>query len=100
MDQGSPLLCKSEGSWFHVAVVSQKGDKSVLTDVQVFAKTSRFGSLLNKTVGHLPAPPVALTGNSPSFQFLVQVLSVTLFVILMLFSFSLHFVRVAYYTKK
>ncbi|XP_037319140.2 transmembrane protease serine 9-like isoform X2 [Pungitius pungitius] len=62
-DQGSPLLCKSDSSWFQVAVVTITGKKSVRADVQVFAKTSRFGSFLRETVGDIPSPAAAATGN-------------------------------------
>ncbi|KAG8009157.1 Transmembrane protease serine 9 [Nibea albiflora] len=47
-DEGSPLLCKSDSSWFQVAVVTMNGNKSVRADVQVFAKASRFGSFLKE----------------------------------------------------
>ncbi|XP_031698807.1 transmembrane protease serine 9-like [Anarrhichthys ocellatus] len=79
-DQGSPLLCKSDSSWFQVAVVTMSGSKSVRADVQVFAKTSRFGSLLKETVGDMPSPEVAATGNAAGFSislFLYFVVPVT-----------------------
>ncbi|KAE8284274.1 Prostasin [Larimichthys crocea] len=66
-DEGSPLLCKSDSSWFQVAVVTMNGKQSVRADVQVFAKVSRFGSFLKETVGDMPAPEVASTGNAPRF---------------------------------
>ncbi|XP_041672047.1 transmembrane protease serine 9-like [Cheilinus undulatus] len=65
-DQGGPLLCKSDSSWFQVAVVSVSGSKSARADVQVFTKTSRFGSFLKETVGDMPTP--AATGKAPSFS--------------------------------
>lgn len=64
-DQGSPLLCKSDTSWFQVAAVTMSGSKSARADVQVFSKTSRFGSFIEKTVEDLPSPAADLTGNSP-----------------------------------
>nr|XP_046233682.1 transmembrane protease serine 9-like isoform X2 [Scatophagus argus] len=66
-DEGSPLLCKSDSSWFQVAVVTMSRSKSVRADVQVFAKTSRFGSFLKETVGDMPSPVTATSGNAPSF---------------------------------
>lgn len=42
------------------------GTKSARADVQVFAKTSRFGSFLKETVGDMPSPAAATTGNAPS----------------------------------
>ncbi|XP_022599093.1 uncharacterized protein LOC111220318 [Seriola dumerili] len=66
-DTGSPLLCKSDSSWFQVAVVTMSGSKSVRADIQVFAKTSRFGSFLKETVGDMPSPAAAATGNAPGF---------------------------------
>nr|CBN81366.1 Serine protease 27 [Dicentrarchus labrax] len=65
-DHGGPLLCKSESSWFQVAVV-MSGSKSVRADIQVFAKTSRFGSFLKEIVGDMPTPEAAAAGNAPSF---------------------------------
>lgn len=50
------MLCKSESSWFQVAI---SGKKSDLADVQVFARTSRFSSFIQKTVGSLPYPAAA-----------------------------------------
>ncbi|AWP17631.1 Serine protease 27 [Scophthalmus maximus] len=64
-DQGGPLLCKSDSSWFQVAVVTMSGNKSIRADIQAFAKTSRFGSFLKETVGDMPSPPVSATGNAP-----------------------------------
>ncbi|XP_034427375.1 inactive serine protease 45-like [Hippoglossus hippoglossus] len=55
-DQGGPLLCKSDSSWFQAAVVTMSGNKSVRADIQSFAKTSRFGSFLKETVGDMPSP--------------------------------------------
>ncbi|CAK6970941.1 hypothetical protein LDENG_00295840 [Scomber scombrus] len=52
-DQGGPLPCKSGSSWFQVAVVSTGGSKSLHADIQIFAKTSRFGSFLKETVGYM-----------------------------------------------
>lgn len=66
--QGGPLLCKSESSWFQVAVVTTSGSKSVRADVQVFAKTSRFGSFLKEVVGDMPSPAAAATANAPGFS--------------------------------
>lgn len=65
-DHGGPLLCKSDSSWFQVAVITTSGSKSARADVQVFAKTSRFGSFLKETVGDMPSP--AATGNAPGFS--------------------------------
>ncbi|KAG7227827.1 hypothetical protein INR49_013621, partial [Caranx melampygus] len=65
-DMGSPLLCKSGSSWFQVAVVTVSGSKSGRADIQVFEKTSRFGSFLKETVGDMPTPAAA-TGNAPGF---------------------------------
>ncbi|XP_070846574.1 transmembrane protease serine 9-like [Chaetodon trifascialis] len=66
-DQGSPLLCKSGTSWFQVAVVSMSRSKSARADIQVFAKTSRFGAFLKETVGDMPSPAETATGNAPHF---------------------------------
>ncbi|XP_026017024.1 tryptase-2-like [Astatotilapia calliptera] len=44
--QGSPLLCKSESSWFQVAVVTVCESRLSHGDVDVFTKISRFGSFL------------------------------------------------------
>ena len=38
--------------------------KSDRADVQVFAKASRFGSFLKDTVGDMPSPEAAATGDS------------------------------------
>ncbi|CAJ1080986.1 LOW QUALITY PROTEIN: uncharacterized protein LOC119010001 [Xyrichtys novacula] len=65
-DEGAPLLCKSDSSWFQVAVVSVSGSKSTRADVQVFTKTSTFGSFLIETVGDMPTPTA--TGNAQSFS--------------------------------
>ncbi|XP_058477765.1 serine protease 46-like [Solea solea] len=65
-DQGSPLLCKWDSSWFHVAVVTMNENK-VRADIQVFSKTSRFGSFLKETVGDMPSPAVFATGNTLGF---------------------------------
>ncbi|XP_069011772.1 transmembrane protease serine 9-like [Embiotoca jacksoni] len=65
-DQGSPLLCKSDSSWFQAAVVTMSESKSSCADVQVFAKASKFSSFLKETVGHMPS--LASTGNSPRFS--------------------------------
>ncbi|XP_070708471.1 polyserase-2-like [Pempheris klunzingeri] len=67
-DQGGPLLCKSDSSWFQVAVVTMSGNKSVRADVQVFTKTSTFGSFLKETVGDMPSPAAAATANAPCFS--------------------------------
>ncbi|KAK5881165.1 hypothetical protein CesoFtcFv8_021999 [Champsocephalus esox] len=66
-DHGGPLLCncKSDSSWFQVAVVSMSGNKSVRADLQVFAKASRFSSFLKETVGDMPSPA---TGNAARFS--------------------------------
>ncbi|XP_041818024.1 uncharacterized protein LOC121624447 isoform X2 [Chelmon rostratus] len=66
-DQGSPLLCKSDSSWFQVAVVTMSGSKSGRADIQVFTKTSTFGSFLKETVGDMPSPSTTATGNVPRF---------------------------------
>uniref|UniRef100_A0A671YH17 Peptidase S1 domain-containing protein n=1 Tax=Sparus aurata TaxID=8175 RepID=A0A671YH17_SPAAU len=66
-DQGGPLLCKSESSWFQAAVVSVSGGKSARADLQVFAKASTFGSFLKEIVGDMPSPETTATGNVPSF---------------------------------
>lgn len=62
------MLCKSDSSWFQVAVVTISGKKSVLADVQVFARTSRFSLFIKKTVGNLPYPATAATGNAQDFS--------------------------------
>ncbi|XP_028287528.1 transmembrane protease serine 9-like isoform X2 [Parambassis ranga] len=85
-DQGSPLLCNSDSGWFQVAVVTVNESKSTHADIQVFAKTSRFGSFLKETVYDLPSPPPPPppTGNSPGslvsllLSFIVPVFSVFL----------------------
>ncbi|KAI4807616.1 hypothetical protein KUCAC02_027414 [Chaenocephalus aceratus] len=64
-DHGGPLLCKSDSSWFQVAVVFMSGNKSVRADLQVFAKASRFSSFLKETVGDMPYPA---TGNAASLS--------------------------------
>ncbi|XP_060951379.1 transmembrane protease serine 9-like [Limanda limanda] len=71
-DQGSPLLCKSDSSWFQAAVVTISGNKSVRADIQSFAKTSRFGSFLKETVGDMPSPAASTTANAAekAFSFL------------------------------
>lgn len=58
-------MCKSDSSWFQVAVVTVSGSKSVRADVQVFSKTSRFGSFLKETVGDMPSPE---KGNAAGFS--------------------------------
>ncbi|KAK5850783.1 hypothetical protein PBY51_001630 [Eleginops maclovinus] len=67
-DQGGPLFCKSDSSWFQVAVVSTSGNKSVRSDLQVFAKASRFSSFLKETVDDMPSPAAAATGNAAGFS--------------------------------
>lgn len=65
--QGSPLLCKSDSSWFQVAVVAMSRSKSARAEVQVFTKSSRFASFIKETVGDMPSPAAATTGNAQSF---------------------------------
>ncbi|KAM7381723.1 hypothetical protein PAMA_012523 [Pampus argenteus] len=65
-DQGGPLLCKSDSSWFQVAIVTTGGSKSIHADIQVFSKTSRFRSFLKETVGDMPSP--ATTGGAAGFS--------------------------------
>ncbi|XP_049915642.1 transmembrane protease serine 9-like [Epinephelus moara] len=79
-DQGTPLLCKSDTSWFQVAVVSVSESKSLRADIQVFAKTSRYGSFLKETVDDMPSPASAAAGFSISLflSFVVPVTSVFL----------------------
>ncbi|KAF7659518.1 hypothetical protein LDENG_00295840 [Lucifuga dentata] len=84
-DQGGPLLCKSDSSWFQVAVVTVDGSKSVHEDVQVFAKTARFGSFMKETVGNMPSPAAnPTTGDAPGYSisflisFTVPVISIFL----------------------
>ncbi|XP_026170760.1 transmembrane protease serine 9-like [Mastacembelus armatus] len=67
-DEGSPLLCKSDSSWFQVAVVTVSDIKSVHGVVQVFSKTSRFRSFLKETVGNLLSPSPAAIGSAPTFS--------------------------------
>ncbi|XP_034427376.1 inactive serine protease 45-like [Hippoglossus hippoglossus] len=68
-DQGGPLLCKSDSSWFQAAVVTMSGNKSVRADIQSFAKTSRFGSFLKETVGDMPSPATSTTANAAEKAF-------------------------------
>lgn len=79
-DQGSPLLCKSDTSWFQVAVVSVSESKSLRADIQVFAKTSRYGSFLKETVDDMPSPASAAAGFSISLflSFVVPITSMFL----------------------
>ncbi|KAM3592622.1 uncharacterized protein V6R79_022385 [Siganus canaliculatus] len=65
-DEGGPLLCKSDSSWYQVAVVSMGARKSLRADLQVFAKASKFASFLKESVGDMPSPAEATTGNAPS----------------------------------
>ncbi|XP_047465728.1 serine protease 33-like [Mugil cephalus] len=88
-DRGGPLLCKSDTSWFQVAAVTMSGSKSARADVQVFFKTPRFGSFIEKTVGDLPSPAAVLTADSPRFSlslflsFTVPITSMSLLSVLM-----------------
>ncbi|XP_028332996.1 tryptase gamma-like [Gouania willdenowi] len=67
--EGSPLLCKSESSWFQAAVVTLSGNKALgRVDIQVFAKTSRFASFLKETVGDMPSPASISNGITPVFS--------------------------------
>ena len=55
-------MCQSDSSWFQVAVVTVGDTKRrKRSDIQVFAKASRFGSFLKETVGDLPTPAVETT---------------------------------------
>ncbi|CAI5659050.1 unnamed protein product [Oreochromis niloticus] len=67
-DQGSPLLCKSESSWFQVAVVTVYESRLSHGDVDVFTKISRFGSFLKEIIDETPSPAALLTGSSPDFS--------------------------------
>lgn len=42
------------------------GNKSAQADVQVFEKASKFGTFLKETVGDMPSPAAAATGNAPN----------------------------------
>ncbi|TWW81336.1 Prostasin [Takifugu flavidus] len=74
--QGSPLLCKSESSWFQVAIVTMSGNKSARADIHVFEKISKFGPFLKETIDDIPSPAAATTGNAISL-FLFFILSFT-----------------------
>ncbi|KAK2820323.1 hypothetical protein Q5P01_023282 [Channa striata] len=60
-DEGGPLLCKLQSSWFQVATVSVSDEKSALGDVQVFVRTSRFRSFIKETVGNGQSPAAAVS---------------------------------------
>lgn len=66
--QGSPLLCKSESSWFQVAVVTVCESRLSHGDVDVFTKISRFGSFLKEIIDETPSAATLLTGSSPDFS--------------------------------
>ncbi|XP_029382869.1 transmembrane protease serine 9-like [Echeneis naucrates] len=83
-DTGSPLLCSLGSTWFQVAIVTRGGSKSANSDIQVFAKTSRFESFLKETVSNMPSAAAATSGNAPgftisfSFAFTITITSVFL----------------------
>ncbi|XP_054611716.1 uncharacterized protein LOC129169362 isoform X2 [Dunckerocampus dactyliophorus] len=64
-DEGGPLLCKSDSSWFQAAVVTAGQSKSLRADIQVFSRPSRFGSFLKETVGDLPSPAPSSSAGAP-----------------------------------
>lgn len=43
------------------------GKKSARAEIQVFEKTSKFGSFLKETVDDIPSLAAATAGNAPSF---------------------------------
>ncbi|KAL3967662.1 phylloquinone omega-hydroxylase/docosahexaenoic acid omega-hydroxylase [Sarotherodon galilaeus] len=64
----NPLLCKSESSWFQVAVVAVYESRLSHGDVDVFTKISRFGSFLKEIIDETPSPAALLSGGSPDFS--------------------------------
>nr|XP_057918663.1 uncharacterized protein LOC131110034 [Doryrhamphus excisus] len=64
-DEGGPLLCKSDSSWFQVAVVTASQSQSLRNDIQIFSRTMRFGSFLKETVGDLPSPEPSSSAGAP-----------------------------------
>lgn len=79
---GSPLLCQSDSTWFQVAVITLSQSKSTRADIQVFPKTSQFGSFLKENVGDLPSPAVTASATTCT-------ISITLFGILLIASATL-----------
>ncbi|XP_063337905.1 polyserase-2-like [Pelmatolapia mariae] len=66
--QGCPLLCKSESSWFQVAVVTVYKSRLSHGDVDVFTKISSFGSFLKEIIDETPSAAALLTGSSPDIS--------------------------------
>ncbi|KAM4624488.1 uncharacterized protein ACJ7VT_005337 [Polymixia lowei] len=85
-DQGGPLLCQSDSSWYQAAIVTVGGTRtSPRADIQTFTRTSRFGSFLKETVGDMPSPETTATGDAPvvSLSFFLS-LAVSIFILLSL----------------
>ncbi|XP_054860915.1 transmembrane protease serine 9 isoform X3 [Amphiprion ocellaris] len=69
-DSGGPLMCKQDGSWFQVVVLSVETNstrarltREVRADnIQVFSRVNRFQGFLTRTLGTLLSP--ASTNNS------------------------------------
>ncbi|XP_026018660.1 prostasin-like isoform X3 [Astatotilapia calliptera] len=84
--QGSPLLCKSESSWFQVAVVTVCESRLSHGDVDVFTKISRFGSFLKEIIDETPSVATLLTGSSPDFSVSLLIFFAVLIISLFLLS--------------
>ncbi|XP_061765388.1 uncharacterized protein LOC133558198 isoform X6 [Nerophis ophidion] len=65
MDEGGPLVCKSDSSWFQAAVVTTGQSRSLRADIQVFTRTKRFEAFLRETVGDLPSPAASSSAVMP-----------------------------------
>ncbi|XP_061613040.1 uncharacterized protein LOC133469687 isoform X3 [Phyllopteryx taeniolatus] len=63
-DDGGPLICKSDLSWFEPALVATD-TRSLRANIQIFSKISRFGSFLKATVGDMPSPAATSSAGAP-----------------------------------
>ncbi|XP_015237157.1 PREDICTED: transmembrane protease serine 9-like isoform X2 [Cyprinodon variegatus] len=66
-DSGGPLMCKQDGSWFQVVVLtspSTSNRSKRAEPMMVFEKLDRFESFLTRTLGQFLSPAVTVNDNS------------------------------------
>ncbi|XP_038158952.1 transmembrane protease serine 9-like [Cyprinodon tularosa] len=66
-DSGGPLMCKQDGSWFQVVVLtppSTSNRSKRAEPMMVFEKLDRFESFLTRTLGQFLSPAVTVNDSS------------------------------------